>query len=70
MKKLVTSLIAFFCALLSANAYDFMSDGIAYNITSDKTVEVTSGSTKNSGNIIIPETVQNNNKQYYVTKIG
>ena len=64
-------------AALHALAYDFMVDGIAYNITSPITVEVTytevakeninyQGVTK----VIIPTTVTNNGTTYSVTSIG
>jgi hypothetical protein len=57
---------------LATYAYDFESDGICYNITSedDKTVEVTSGDTKYSGDVVIPETVTYSDTEYSVTTIG
>ena len=62
---------------ISANtlAYDFEVDGIYYNILSaqDKTVEVTYKEYSNatySGDVVIPEQVQYNEKLYSVTTIG
>ena len=44
---------------LASSAYDFYLDGIYYNILSetDKTVEVTSGDVKYTGDVTIPSTV-------------
>lgn len=58
-----------------AAAYDFVSDGIYYKITSstNMTVAVTYYNQTNntySGIITIPEKVTNNGKTYYVTAIG
>ena len=60
---------------LSADAYDFCSDGIYYNITGETTptVEVTyekDAYDNYSGDIVIPETVNYNGKAYTVTRIG
>lgn len=57
---------------LSANAFDFEVDGIAYNIISDNEVEVTykSGINYYDGSIVIPEKVNYQNSEYIVTKIG
>jgi uncharacterized protein YjdB len=63
------------------NAYDFMANGIAYNIVSsaNKTLEVTyktssspgsDGSTNYSGNIVISETVYYSGANYTVIGIG
>ena len=62
-------------ALLAANAYayDFKSDGIYYNVSSEKnrTVEVTSGGYRiYRGNIVIPDRVLNDGRTYTVTSIG
>lgn len=54
------------------DAYDFKSDGIYYNVSSekDRTVEVTSGGSNNyRGNIIIPDWVHNDGRTYTVTSI-
>ena len=76
-------LVTIFAALLAVlvpqqlAAYDFMVDGLCYNINSDGTrVEVTyqnysqSSYTDLSGDLIIPETVTNNGTTYSVTSIG
>lgn len=69
---------------LPSHAYDFVTDGIYYNITSESglTVEVTYSRTwedvgysypyrcSYNGNIKIPETVTYNGKEYLVTGIG
>lgn len=61
---------------ISASAHDFEVDGIYYNITSseDLTVEVTKGGNVNSaaysGNITIPSSIEYNEVNYAVTKIG
>ncbi len=53
-----------------ASAYDFMVDGLAYNINSDGTsVTVTSGGNY-IGAVNIPSTVTNNGITYSVTSIG
>ena len=82
LRTIILMLFAFsFCQLL--NAEDFIVDGFAYNITSEyeRTVEVTyhgnKGGDWNSidatfykGDIIIPEIVLHNGKEYKVTCIG
>ena len=60
---------------LTKKVYDFMVDGIYYNITGANTVEVTYGSeTDNnncySGNVSIPITVNHGGTTYRVTAIG
>ena len=70
--------IAALCASLSASAYNFVSDGLCYNILSedDRTVEVTyyGESYKNkdyvSGNLEIPRKAIHKSKTYTVTSIG
>ena len=53
-------------------AYDFEIDGIYYNITdaTNKTVKVTNGENKYTGNVIVPSTVTYNSVAYSVTGIG
>ena len=75
-------LVTIFAALLAVlvpqqlAAYNFMVDGLCYNITGGTTVEVTyqnysqSSYTDLSGDLIIPETVTNNGTTYSVTSIG
>ena len=80
MKKRLKFLVAMvFATLLSANvfAYDFVVNGIYYNINSDgTTVSVTSGNDSYSGNVFysgnvtIPSTVTYNGTTYSVTGIG
>lgn len=71
--KLMKTLLAVACLLSSigASAYDFMVDGICYNITSltDKTCSVTSGDGY-TGDITIPTNVTYNNVILAVTSIG
>ena len=53
--------------------YDFVKNGIYYNITGENTVEVTSDNEDGgtySGSVTIPETVNYNGKSYTVTAIG
>ena len=62
-------------ATVTAQAYDFEKDGIFYNVTSleDLTVEVTreEGNYHHySGDIIVPETVDWNERTFTVTAIG
>ena len=68
MRKLF---LASFFALLSicTYAYDFEVDGIYYNITGDNTVEVTSNDGQYAGDIIIPNKVSYDSKEYSVTSI-
>lgn len=72
MKPRFLSSVLFAVALLAAlpaNAYDFMVDDIAYNITGDGTVEVINGGSY-SGDIIIPSSVTYEGTTYSVTAIG
>ena len=68
------SIIALSLCSLSANAYDFMVDSIAYEINSDgNTVSTTNYSNNNEkphGSVVIPSTVMYNGKTYTVTVIG
>ena len=72
-KTLLLALLALLMPLV-ANAYDFESDGIYYNINSDGTsvsVQTRSSSGKSySGSVVIPSVVTYSNKQYSVTSIG
>lgn len=61
---------------IHSSAYDFEADGIYYNITSMSNLEVgvthRTGTTRNSsytGEIVIPETVNYNNRTFTVTSI-
>lgn len=57
---------------ISASAYDFEVEGIAYNKLSEDECEVTRGDIYGhySGNLIIPEKVTYNGISYKVTAIG
>lgn len=58
-------------AWTTSQAYDFMADGIAYNINDDGiTASVTSKTGKYTGDITIPETVTWSDKTYLVSTIG
>lgn len=79
MNALKIRLIFVCCLLFSlkASAYDFEVDGIYYNKLTDSTVSVTCSGDANKdedsnyeGNIIIPENVEYEGKQYAVTEIG
>ena len=72
-------LLRFCCFMLfatagvAANAYDFVVNGIYYNILSktDRTVEVTkSDGNDYSGDVVIPAVVDHGGVTYSVTKIG
>lgn len=78
MKK-KTDIIRLFAALaaltsvLGANAYDFVLDGIYYNITGNNTVEVTCEfpySNSYCGDVYIPWCVTCDDIDYVVTRIG
>ena len=79
MKKLLSNSMLLAVLMLftgiPASAYDFISDGIPYNILSeeDRTVEVTYLSYEKSwksGDVVIPKKVMVNSKTYTVTAIG
>lgn len=76
LNLLKSSLAAAAClAAAQASAYDFSVDYIYYNVLSetDKTVEVTNDSPYGNtylGNVIIPQTVENDGKTYTVVAIG
>ena len=67
-------LLAIVCLLSSVDvsAYDFIVDGIYYDVVSlnDLTCAVTSGDEKYTGDITIPEKVTYKNKELTVTSIG
>ena len=69
MKKIFTLFLAL-VATTALWAHDFSVDGIYYNILESREVEVTSGSTKYSGSVTIPETVAYSGITYSVTSIG
>ena len=64
-------LIVCLLATIMGYAYDFKVDGIYYGINNDgKTVYVTSGNVKYSGEVVIPSTVTYDGTTYSVTSIG
>lgn len=74
VKYLFSTLILLLCSV-TVSAYNFVVDGIYYNITSeeDLTVEVTSyefGKSSYSGEIVIPSNVTYEEVEYSVTSIG
>ena len=70
MKKIMTLFLLALLPLI-ASAYDAEVDGIYYNlITKAKQAEVTSGNTKYTGNVTIPESFTYNGVTYSVTTIG
>lgn len=72
MKRKILLLSVLFLTVLHTWAYDFMVNGIAYNITSSTppySVEVIDGGIY-TGMITIPATVSNNNILYSVSRIG
>ncbi len=70
MKKLYLSTLALSLSLFSfiSEAETFEADGLNYNITGDNTCEVAEGAY--DGDIVIPETVINDGKEFTVTGIG
>lgn len=66
MKKLF---LASLLALLSLCANAFVVDGISYKVTGNNTVEVTKN-IEYTGDIVIPNSVIYDNKEYNVTSIG
>ena len=74
MKKLnlLFTALLLLCCMGMAKAHDFEAGGIYYNILSstEKTVEVTSGTNKYTGSVVIPESVTYNGTTYSVTSIG
>ena len=57
---------------MAASAYDFMVDGVAYNVVSatDLTCVVTEGCVPNNGKLVIPATVNYKNRTLTVVGIG
>ena len=58
------------CAILPSFAYSFEVGGIYYNTTGEAEVEVTSGSTEYTGDVVIPSSVSYSGTTYSVTAIG
>ena len=59
-------------SFITASAYDFMVDGLAYNVVSlpDLTCEVAQADTEYSGDIVIPSTVTYQGRTLTVIRIG
>ena len=73
MKRILYSLCLLWLLATTASAYDFMKDGIYYNILSDSelTCEVTyRDNYYYSGSIVIPASVEYDGNTYSVTSIG
>jgi len=73
MKRLYKLFYVTMLALFGSSsvfAYDCEVDGIYYNRLSADELEVTYGTKKYTGDIIIPETVTYRDKVFKVTKIG
>ena len=73
--KIFLSLVAVLLTALSAQAYDFKSGDLYYNLTSASTVEVTHRSWASSNysgltSAIIPSSFTYNGTTYTVTNIG
>ncbi len=73
IRQLFVAMSMLLCSVV-ISAYDFdviEVDGIMYSQTSDTTVAIVSiGNNKYSGNFVIPETINYNDKSYTVTSIG
>ena len=71
IKQLLITVAVLLCSA-TASAYDFVVDGIYYNIisASDLTVGVTTGENKYSGDVIIPATVTYKSKTLTVSSIN
>lgn len=71
IKQLLITVAVLLCSA-TASAYDFVVDGIYYNIisTTDLTVKVTSGDNNYSGEIIIPSTITYKSRTLKVVAIG
>ena len=69
MRKLFTLFVALFTTTCLW-AYDFQSGDLYYNITSETTVEVTSGDYSNLTTATIPDIVTHDGTTYSVTSIG
>ena len=69
LRNLFTAMLLL-CSIV-ASAQSFVVDGISYNVTSstNKTVEVKSGTNKYTGDVVIPESVVYNDVIYSVTSI-
>ena len=69
MKRTIFLMLAVLLSALSASAYDFKVDGIAYEKNDGKSVAVCQGGDY-TGDIAIPEKVTHDGATYSVTEIG
>lgn len=69
MKKILLTICAF-ASLTTASAQTFNVDGLEYTVTSPTTVCVTDEATKQSGELSISATVENEGTTYSVTSVG
>ena len=72
IRRLTLAIITALLCSTASYAYDFAVDSIYYNVTSENIleVEVTSGDTDYSGDVVIPDTVTYDSITYSVTSIG
>ena len=70
-KNLLFLMVCAMLSTLTASAYDAKINDVFYDLnTSTKKAVVTSGDTKYTGNVTIPEAVTYNDVTYRVTEIG
>lgn len=74
MKTFINKIIAltvFLSALLPASAYDFMVDGLAYDIvsTADLTCKIVPADQKYEGDIVVPEKVTYRGREFQVADV-
>ena len=69
--KVILTIVMVLCVALPTLAHDFEVDGIYYNYLDKtaKTVEVTYGSSRYTGTVIIPSSITYNGTTYSVTTI-
>ncbi len=71
MKKSLFSILLMLLPVVASNAYDELINGIYYNFDDDTgTAEVTSGNSKYTGDVVIPDLVTSSHGTYIVTSIG
>ena len=72
MKRVLLNIMLACLPVVGASAYDFEVDGIYYTITNktSMTAAVSNGTTKYSGDIMIPATVVVNDQTYTITSIA
>lgn len=72
MKRILVNVLLACLPLVGASAYDFEVDGIYYIVTNRTNLiaAVSSGTTKYSGDVVIPATVGANGQTYTITSIA